>query len=301
MDREQFENNYSTLLNGAIDNDDTTLTVDAVPVTMTHTFRIRIDDELILVGSVSGSTFINCTRGIEGTTAVSHLDNAPVTHVLTATALTVDMDPIAYYFGTPTTAYEFETTSLTGLTTMGSPDLMNAHTSFPGHLIISDNDGTQTGLYAAVTAPFTAISKMTAGDAAVGFQYIGMFTGITTPGKFVYMGIVNGGTPVIAMRTMTGPTDGSPGAPSMYRPPTLSQGIMPSYWAISCVSDTDISYYYSPNGVIWWPMLLNHNNTMTVGSIGFAVSQYAGSGVAAQAIWDYLRIWNTALTIPALI
>jgi len=84
---EQFENNYSTLLNGVIDNDDTTLTVDAVPVNMTGSFRIKIESEIILVGAVSGSTFTGCTRGVEGTTAVSHADNTPVTHVLTAEGL----------------------------------------------------------------------------------------------------------------------------------------------------------------------------------------------------------------------
>lgn len=84
---EQFENNYSTLLNGAIDSDDTTLVVDAAPTTMTGEFRIKIDDELILVGAVSGTSFTGCTRGVEGTTAASHSDNAPVTHVLTTDSL----------------------------------------------------------------------------------------------------------------------------------------------------------------------------------------------------------------------
>lgn len=84
---EQYENNYSTLLNGAINSSVTTLTVDAVPTTMTGNFRIRIDDEIILVGAVSGLTFTGCTRGSEGTTAASHADNAPVTHVLTAASL----------------------------------------------------------------------------------------------------------------------------------------------------------------------------------------------------------------------
>lgn len=84
---EQFENNYETLLNGAINNSVTTITVDTPPTTMTRNFRIRIDDEIILVGAVSGNDFTGCTRGVEGTSAASHLDNAPVTHVLTAGAL----------------------------------------------------------------------------------------------------------------------------------------------------------------------------------------------------------------------
>jgi hypothetical protein len=84
---EQFENNYTTQLNGAIDDNDTTLTVDAAPTTMTGEFRIRIEDEIILVGAVSGLTFTGCTRGAEGTTAAAHADNAVVRHVLTAGAI----------------------------------------------------------------------------------------------------------------------------------------------------------------------------------------------------------------------
>ncbi len=81
---EQYENDYDTLLNGAIDSDDTTITVDAAPTTMTGNFRIKIEDELILVGTVNGNDFEDCERGAEGTTAASHGDNTVVTHVLTA-------------------------------------------------------------------------------------------------------------------------------------------------------------------------------------------------------------------------
>lgn len=84
---EQFENNYITLLNGSIDDNDTTITVDDVPVNMTADFRIKIEDEIILVGAVSGSTFTGCSRGEEGTTAASHADNTEVKHILTAEGL----------------------------------------------------------------------------------------------------------------------------------------------------------------------------------------------------------------------
>lgn len=87
MPVEQFENNYTTQLNGAIDSDDTTIIVDSGPNDMSGQFRIRIGTELILVGTVSGSTFSGCTRGIEGTAAASHSDNAVVEHILTADSL----------------------------------------------------------------------------------------------------------------------------------------------------------------------------------------------------------------------
>lgn len=49
-------------------------------------FRIRIDNEIIIVGTggVSGSTFSVLTRGAEGTTAASHSGSAPIYLVQTA-------------------------------------------------------------------------------------------------------------------------------------------------------------------------------------------------------------------------
>lgn len=84
---EQFSNNASSTLNGAIDNDDTSLVVtSASSFPTTGNFRIRIDDEIMLVTAVSGTTF-TVTRAVEGTSAASHSNGADVRHVLTAAAL----------------------------------------------------------------------------------------------------------------------------------------------------------------------------------------------------------------------
>lgn len=103
---EQFENNYSTQLNGGINAGDTTITVDAAPLTLTGDFRIIIDDELIIVGAVSGLTFTGCTRGAEGTVAATHADNSIVTHVLTAGSLAeVTTDLVTAHTGDDTNAH----------------------------------------------------------------------------------------------------------------------------------------------------------------------------------------------------
>jgi microcystin-dependent protein len=49
-------------------------------------FRIRIDNELLAVTAVAGTTW-TVTRGIEGTTAATHAAAAQVTHVITAGAM----------------------------------------------------------------------------------------------------------------------------------------------------------------------------------------------------------------------
>lgn len=84
---EQYANDASTALDGAIDDDDTSLVVDsATGFPAAGNFRIRIDDEILKVTAVSGTTF-TVVRSQEGTAAASHADDAIVTHVLTAASL----------------------------------------------------------------------------------------------------------------------------------------------------------------------------------------------------------------------
>ncbi len=87
MPFEQFTNNATTTLNGAITNVATSLIVtSATNFPSTGNFRILIGAELMLVTSVSGATF-TVTRSIEGTSNVSHSDTDPVTLILTEGSL----------------------------------------------------------------------------------------------------------------------------------------------------------------------------------------------------------------------
>ncbi|HEX4144724.1 MAG TPA: hypothetical protein VHY91_14555 [Pirellulales bacterium] len=85
---EQFANNASSTLSAAITSTTaTTLTVtSASTFPGTGNFRIKIDTEILIVTGVSGTTF-TVTRGAESTTAATHLNTAPVTHILTAGGL----------------------------------------------------------------------------------------------------------------------------------------------------------------------------------------------------------------------
>jgi hypothetical protein len=85
---EIFVNDPSTTLNGAITSATTTLVVNAGGGFPTSgNFRIRIEDELLLVTAVTGTTW-TVTRGVEGTVAVTHGNTTPVNAYLTAGALT---------------------------------------------------------------------------------------------------------------------------------------------------------------------------------------------------------------------
>jgi len=69
----------TTQLDGALNNSDTTITVDAT-VAFPTTGRINIGTELITYTGKTGTTFTGCVRGVNGSTAASHLDNAIVTN-----------------------------------------------------------------------------------------------------------------------------------------------------------------------------------------------------------------------------
>ena len=298
MGLEQYENNYGTTLNGGISNSDTTIVVAAAPVSMTGKFRIKIDNELIFVGSVSGTTFSSCTRGIEGTTAASHSDAATVKHVVTAQSLQfVEYDPIQEFFGTPDTRYEFDTTSFTGLTAMGSADAEDANTTISSHYYVKDNDSTLVGRYASVSTPFTVITKVSEAQMMNNYKYIHLFVGTSSPGKLVTVGPAYSDGPTLTTRVWTGPSDGSPSVATPVTTPYVGVYFVPWYLGIKVVSSTDATYYASRNGKIWFTISANRNDSLTIASAGVAVSAYTSE--PAIAAFDYIRIWNSAKTFQA--
>jgi hypothetical protein len=84
---EQFANEAGANLDGAINSSVTSITVKTeVNVPASGTFRARIDDEILEVTAVSGTTW-TVTRADGGTTAASHLDDATITLIVTAEAV----------------------------------------------------------------------------------------------------------------------------------------------------------------------------------------------------------------------
>lgn len=86
---EVFVNDAQTTINqaGGIGASDTSFTVtDPSEFPTVGEFRVRVDDELMFVTSVVGSTF-TVTRSIESTVAVGHSNGAFVTSVFTAGAV----------------------------------------------------------------------------------------------------------------------------------------------------------------------------------------------------------------------
>jgi hypothetical protein len=84
---EQFANSVVTTLNGGINNSVNSVVVtSATGMPGSGTFRLLVDNEIMLVRAISG-TALTVTRGAESTTAASHNNGATVTALLTAGAL----------------------------------------------------------------------------------------------------------------------------------------------------------------------------------------------------------------------
>lgn len=87
MPTEKFANNAITTLNGGINNAVSSLVVTSASLfPSVGQFRIRIDNEIMIVTAVAGTTF-TVTRGAEGTSAASHSDGATIRHIVTAGGL----------------------------------------------------------------------------------------------------------------------------------------------------------------------------------------------------------------------
>lgn len=86
--RQRSVNNYSSTLNGAINDSTTSVVVDsATGLPSEGDFYLNINEEIVLVTHISGST-LTVIRAQEGTTAASHLDEATITGIITASDIT---------------------------------------------------------------------------------------------------------------------------------------------------------------------------------------------------------------------
>lgn len=203
-------------------------------------------------------------------------------------------DPIADVFGSPTTAFEFDTSSTTGLTLLSpTADVIDIDTTVPGHLYIKDNASStaRCGYYAAApSAPFTAIAKLSDANVRSDYHQAGLFAGDATPGAMKYVMLSRGARYI---ETETGTPTGFTGSITAG---TLSDLQTPMYLAIVVNSSSDWDFLYSYGGRIWAYHTEAHNASLAPGSVGvFAAANNAnGFGTA----WDFLRIWNSAKAFP---
>ncbi len=128
---EQFANNASTTLNGAIDNVTTTITVtNGTVFSQSGTFRVIVESEIMQVSSISGNV-LTVLRGQEGTSANAHIGGTAITQIITAAAMAqfkVDVTPTAILLsgsGNPNSYPSF----VQGINAGGNGSLVNVTTT----------------------------------------------------------------------------------------------------------------------------------------------------------------------------
>lgn len=205
-------------------------------------------------------------------------------------------DPIADVFGAADTAYEFDSTSLTGLTAMGTPDAENAHTTVPGHYYVKESGSGYSwcGRYAATpSAPFTAIAKLSDVNPVANYNGACMFLGVATPGNMDALIYAFNVSRSLNLERVTPTAFGS----SIATGPTNQEP--PIYLGIVVNSSTDVDYLWSFGGRVWRYISEARNPGITIGSVGIAVKSENATWSAAAA-FDFLRIWNSAKTFPGI-
>jgi hypothetical protein len=204
-----------------------------------------------------------------------------------------DADPIESQFGTPDTAFEFDTSSLTGLTTFGTLQVIDADTTVPGCLYLADNaTGADVGgVYAtAPSPPYTVIAKLVDTNVWRDSNAAMLIVCDTPPGDFDTIGLQN------LARTIYS-TDWST--------PTIFDGVIttgpsaiePPLWlAVRVNGVNDVDYLFSFNGRVWAMLTDSRNPEHDASSFGIALNSNNANLFASA--WEYLRVWNSALTMP---
>lgn len=206
-------------------------------------------------------------------------------------------DPIADKHGTPTTAHEFTTSSLAAFTSIGTPTA-DADTSVEGHYYISNAAATGLkGHYVAAPAePWTAITKVVAPLKPLDGRVMGsLFAGTSD---------LLGGVDVTHFRSVSSVLNftqsywnGNPPAlNTLVNTGAATEWQSPVYYAIVATTSTAVKMYASTDGMMWEEY--NRGNPgYALDAIGIGL---ALQGAKSSAAFDYLRIWNSALTLLAL-
>lgn len=201
-------------------------------------------------------------------------------------------DTIFEMLGTPDTAFEFDTTSLAGLTVVGTPTAEDANTTVPGNYYIKPPTSNSGRLATAPALPFTVIAKLSDASLRANTHTAALVIAETPTGKLRLIGPIFSSSWLMEHSEWNTPTSFS-AAPFA----TVNTGPLgPVYMAIRVNTLTSVDYFWSTNGQLWRPLGIARNSGMAaVGYAGLVAKNDGGAQMAAA--FDFLRIWNSALDL----
>lgn len=208
-------------------------------------------------------------------------------------------DPVYNQFGTPDTAYEFNTSSLTGLTAIGTASIEDANITVAGHYYVKNvrtSGPYWSGRYAAISAPFTAITLLRHVP-RTNYHCGALFIAASSPSA---MDILCHGIKGVGANGDVGLLRWSDNNTYSNNPANGSGTTMwgDVYLAIVATSTSNVAYYYSWTGTTWYSVITGRDPSMTIGSVGI-INSAQESTYGEHSAFDYLRIWNSAKTIIA--
>lgn len=296
--REQFVNNFSAVLDGAINDSTETITLDtAAGLPSEGDFRLQIDAEVVLVRSRSG-VVCTATRAADGTSASSHSDAAQVDAVATRdaiTQLTRDNDPwagirppfrIVDTNGDPLTDASFSEVNFTDGAVSSDAN---------GNIVITKDDHASNSVSALVrsapSTPYTITAAVMAtvfADTGTSGAYFGILFRDSGDGKLITNSIQPSSTNFKSYRVIsyTTPTSGA-AVVGETRPSPLST----ISWLRMEDDGVDLKWYASADGVNWQFLVSHARGThFTTGpdQIGFFIDNVQGRDGANMSLlaWD---------------
>lgn len=182
--------------------------------------------------------------------------------------------------------------ALSGWTTLGAPDTLDANSTFKSNCYIQKNAGTGVncvGIYKAYTPSAGDIWACKVTDtlsSTYDFQKAGgIFVGLATPGNMigVYWGLIGGSVNVTVFST---PTTFTTNLFASGNTGWQANRTRPKYFAIRYNSSTSIDLFTSVEGLVWLRVTTAFNPGFTIGSIGLFISvENASTGVGAAFDW----------------
>ena len=280
---------------------------DATPDTLTRAAVLKSSNSNNAVNLSAGTKrvyiiepgehkpFVTLTGAADGD-ILQRVGGVWVNRTAAQVAASVGNDPIFDAFGAPDAGFEFDSSSLSGLTALSpTPDVEAAHTVVPGHYYVLDTTSganAWSGRYVARAAPLTIIAKVS--DIAVrDFGGACVFVGEATPGVMeVTRYSHNSGLSIRHTRFSDPSTYG--GVDTLL----LSHPTPAVYLAIRANSTTDVDHLYSLNGRVWYKGVDSRNPSITIGSCGIAIESNNSLGAAAI---DFMRVWHSAKAFPGAV
>jgi hypothetical protein len=209
------------------------------------------------------------------------------------------VDPILDVFGAPDHEWEFDTATLTGLSSLASsPTVEDADTTTPGHYHLQA--GASSGVFGRffpMSSPLTVITRLWCANRGNN-EVHGACICEASPGKIelAAAGVSpsgGNGEEMMLQINYSNPTTFAGASGVIYH--NLPRGFW--YSAIRAWSDTDVDYLFSYDGRAWQPMVVGRNPGMTIGGAGVALNPPSAAHILQV---DFLRIWDSALTFPGV-